>query len=262
MGHGIRILNREHAMGKKVLIRFFVFFVSIICLNCELEKPLSEEIRLTESWPQYALEPIDIPEKIVQSPDSMAKKILEYVRFFNSLKMYADMLEIPIDSLDTDPPWQTSWTDEDGFRMNLVLNYSEAEEMYSWRLTKNGIDSATGTVYDNWTAIAATIDRSRFISNFYIYDKNCPGYKISARIKYLPAGTTTYSIYTRELPLPWVFRISYNPTFYQAVGDFRAVGRLYFPVEGFGYELYWNYRGDGIWFKTDDLDWVVDSGEW
>lgn len=249
-------------MGRNLLICIFLISSLSIVSNCEFEKPLVEEVKQIKSWPEFTSDAIEIPEKTTQSPDSMAQLTTKFLIFFNTLKVYSDMLAIPVDSLDTDPPWKTSWVEKNGIRMQVTLNYSGENEKYSWILKKNGFDTTTGFNYEDWTAIHATMDRLRYNTECYIYDENSLGYKIHVRTLYIPGGTISCKMYTRNLELPRAFAVSYNPVFYQAVGDFRSVGRIMFSDTDFNYEIYWNERGDGIWFKKDDSDWVVDSGEW
>lgn len=154
----------------KIFLSFFWFLLVIILIsNCN--NPTQQELKPQKLYvvPKYYYEPIEIPDALAASTDSMAQVTMAYVQAHNAMSEYVELLHVRKEEITNGYPWQKKWTDKNGVDVTLELTYQKNYQ-YIWKIYFDGTDNNTGRNYDNWLHLKADLGMLGYSEDLIIYD--------------------------------------------------------------------------------------------
>ena len=141
---------------KSIIFALMLFEISIF--SCSKKNPKTIEEWEGQVAPTFIFRTVSVPDKMKQSPDSMAQKVVEYVGLINECNKYRAYL-IPLENYSTKtekgPPWITTWQAPEGYTIFLTIEGEVGGVSYTWEVKFWGTDSTTGIYYNRWVFIEA-----------------------------------------------------------------------------------------------------------
>ena len=119
--------------------------------------------------PKLAIRTIPVPEKMVQSPDSMVQRAVEYMNLVNSIGNYeiyiiptdTSKLQFQGDDLDN-PKWTSTWINDS---LAIGLTISEMPNVYNWDVRFTGTKNSKSYRNTNVFKVRQVIERG-YVSIF------------------------------------------------------------------------------------------------
>ena len=239
-----------------------IIIVSIIfeIFVCSCAKQNPEKIQEWEGQvaPTFIFRTISIPEKMRQSPDSMAQRVVEYVNLTNECTKYRPYL-IPPENYSTKttkgPPWITTWNSPKGYMIFLTIDGEVGGSSFTWEVKFWGTDSTTGVYYHRWIFLKADQAAADKIGGIRVYKENttnlaCYYNWVTFHDEFI---YTTSILDGDSISLVLEFHI-----YHGLAGDLFQTREDY----GLEYKFSWNMDGSGEWWRYDQDFNVIDSGSW
>lgn len=248
-------------MKVKYMLFFCCFCFQLLILNCDFKNGTEEETVRLKFLPVFNFVSVDIPEALVNSPDSMAQTTVTLLNFHNSMSQYVEFLNFPIDSINAGPPWEKELQIEQDMFTKLFLFYEQDEELFVWNILKTGYDSLTGQTFDNWLSLSAEYNPASGLNKIVVYHENSVWYKI--RVNFNFTGQDEISCFYRTSISDFFgfFALEYSENNEFMVDNFPAIGYIYYS-DSLDHNIYWDRNGNGYWNSRDDGNLVVDTGTW
>jgi hypothetical protein len=220
--------------------------------------------------PEYVVKAIDIPPRMLESSDSVAQMVVDYLIIYNDTERYVDLFSFSdIDSFDytSEQPWIKKIQTAKGTEITVtqfhgihVYNLG-THNYYTWDVQISGIDSSTGKSYDNWRSTTADmVDGEE--TDLTLYDENSTNLQYRIFWNSQSAYQDHYEINCFEGD-----SITYMIQF-----DIGSSNRFRKRVDtrGWGYEWYtwleysvrWYSDGRGEWTQYSESREEVASGNW
>lgn len=286
-------------MKTKCLIALSIFLLA--CLNCDFFKPTDVQQVRVKMLPIFDSQPIQIPARMVQAQDSVARLAVELIQFQDSLAGYMQMINLPKDSLFVGPPWNHFWATPAG--VNAVLNVDERDtiiteyanrnfkdvtyQIYKYELRYSGYDAEKNVTYSDWLYIKASMGTGSINAKMTIYEdcSTTEYFHFSSAYLFEGSGFAHEYRFSKSYKECTRFTISYLTGSYSCLTniDFTNDANNYgFTVSGnsdkgysvsdcfimqiekddFVYELVWDIYGKGKWVKFINFDEQLGEGSW
>ncbi len=105
--------------------------------------------------PKFQVKTINVPQKMAQSQDPMAKMAVAYIGMANAIGSHTSLLSPPASAMKLAKPvsiqgWTYTWTED---ALSMTLEVSESGNNYVWEMFLNGTDGQF--TYNNWKSMRA-----------------------------------------------------------------------------------------------------------
>ena len=252
---------------KSICILLSILFVC----SCEIMTPedVIKDYKIFHV-PEYIVNEIDIPPNMLESSDSVAQMVVDYINIYNDTKRYVDLFSFTdIDSFDytSEPPWIKKIQTAEGTEITVTLFhetyvYNAATQHNShWDAQISGNDTLTGADYDNWRSVAANmVDGEETQMNFFdenstellytVFWNSQSAFNDHYGINFFKGDSVTYMIQ---------FDIGSSNRFTKRVD---TIGRGVERYAWLEYSVLWNSAGQGEWTQYTESREEFASGNW
>jgi len=250
-----------------IFFKILIIIGLVFLVSCPHKNPQEivewEEVPI----PKFKFKAIQIPQTLVQSSDTMAQKIVEYINSANDFKRYLYYLNPP-DTVAPEsyyPPWNYSWYAREGYR--ILLKVEIFFETNVWMVRFWGTDSITGKYYHNWHYLGA----DQYAGNDYGSMGVSPNDELntSTSFQWTTENEVVKYIFLKTSDDGQVFfdfEIHCFADFSgQLIKRIKISDRKFYWREIDGiieYKFSWNAVGSGQWWKYDVEGNVIDTGSW
>ena len=234
----------------KLMLPFLIVFI----VKCsEKTNPIRYE---PPEPPNLTIRTIPVPEKMIQSLDSMVQRVVKYMNLVNSIHNYEVYLKPPDtsklqfqgDGVDN-PTWTSSWVVDSliiGLTISTTLNY------YEWEVVFTGTKNKKIYTYSNVIKISQEIDHGDII--ILLFD-----------IELLDFASwhcmTDYGSYTVSMSASEEIIGGSRMVISEMLNGSREL-ILWRDLKTQKFKAKWKPDGSGQWWTYDVNGQIVDSGNW
>ena len=147
-------------------LHWLLLFILFIC-SCEIITPedVTEEYKIFYV-PEYVVKTIEIPPPMLESSDSIAQMVVDFLKIYNDTEQYIDLFSFKgVDSVDYNSAqeWikkiQTTENTEITVTLLVEKDIYMADTHYNctWDVKISGRDTLTDIYYDNWRSVTANM---------------------------------------------------------------------------------------------------------
>lgn len=240
---------------------FLVIFLGLIlfsfCRNPKSVELKNEEIFFT---PRYYFKTINIPEKMLSSPDSVAQMARSLTLEYNAISVLVDKIQVDMKEIDSAYPWTRQTVNENGVKEILKI-YKQGKSQYIWELTYDGVDNNSGIEYDSWLFLEAEVTLGDD-GTFVVYEQN------SIWPKYVHSLFKSYSNQAGYMLMMYNSEGLNKDLQYSLDSKIETVSLYYHKyiknsgTAKFWYHIFWDREGNGNWVLYDDDNNEIDTGSW
>ncbi len=230
-------------MKRNVFMPFLILGLSLFMFNCSSNEnnPVTPNEKPEPQQP--AVQQVELPQSVTNSSDSHAAQAVMWAGMVNSFSAYSSYFSPPqgtksLLKTNDDGSWTYTWTVDS---LVITLLYEQNAESISWKVTLNGSDSQSETVYVNWTMLEASQTTDGSSGTITMYDDN-----------------STDIIFT----LTWS-KDSDGTENYEYINPADGGGKIVFTVhpENSGDVQMYNHL-DGQYIVWMKVAWTASGGEW
>lgn len=248
---------------KKILILILCLLYYTVNISCDFKKSVHEDVHQIYYFPLYNYDIVELPERMVQSPDSMAQVAVVLVNFANSLKEFADLLVVPMDSVDSGLPWSKNWRDEKGLLTTLIIAQYNEGQAFEWRLTKTGVDNSSNTTYNNWTFIRGSYNLEYRSTGLMIYENNSSKYWVNVNyVMPVENDIVCYYVTTTVDSLLQNYTLLHQVNGEDVLNGFYFNYGIFYSIDTLSYNIVWNEEGQGYWAAENSDQEIAFWGTW
>lgn len=261
---------------KKLYYSISLFIISLlIYLQCDIQISSNISTEKIQYMPALNLRHVSIPNGMIQAQDTIVQFAVDLLKFQHGIADCTALFKLPLDSLESGPPWQHEWANSANVENKLIVDeriINDNELEYSFDLWYNGYDSINSTNYNNRHIIGARTNQSADDISLYLYVTD--NFLDALHYRYESDGSkgeyhqvslmrSDDNIYKNCDYFRIVFSYAYDYELNSQYNLMTGGGLMTFTIaDSIYYKLRWGSNGRGTWESSNNEGETVDSGAW